>query len=645
MAEGQPRVYFISGPNPCSDRLSAQLETLKDRCQSALTKLPGNATYIIGLGDIETWPNVEVPSTTSQIVYVWFEEFAQGKIYETVIDHWNRVTFLHGSQGLIELAALLEAGGVLHAEFKSDPLAEDVFFRLKGDYLRQLEDELEHTPAKTAKSSSARIEDWEKLLRRIAGSAGTYEFEVLSRIATNSLKGFSKAKLPAAAEKELRRNLQNAVSEELETYRRQVEECLPTLVELDVRQRVLVLVDDTQIANQLGFALSHSRIQTAFYDNPAEILSALHSVQPDILVVQQAMRYFDGLDLASYVRNMERFESLPILALLKESTEETLTRATRGGVDSWLTIPFSAANVALAVLNLLRRVEVARKLGGRDPLTGLYTKEAMVDRLQGDLARVGRSGQQIAVMLIHITNTDSPRLAFLDITDTANRVFRRSDLLSRYNEATLAVVLPGIDTRTIVSVISRFHLLLDNNQTVEIAATISDGTASPESLLADVEMRLTHVLSGTADAAVGLLETEPTRETLRAVPKILIADNDEAIVNLLRFFCAREGFEVDDVRTGTDTVDYLEKAREEDTLPDIIVLESFLPGVDGFQVLEKVQEDFGSRIAVIMLSVSPSEERVSQAFKLGAIDFISKPFRVPEIIARIRNGLVRTCAV
>jgi PleD family two-component response regulator len=214
-----------------------------------------------------------------------------------------------------------------------------------------------------------------------------------------------------------------------------------------------VLVDDNQIANQLRFALNHSRIETVISDQPATILSSLHTVQPDILVVQQKMRYFDGIDLAAYVRKMERFAALPILALLGENTETALSRATRGGVDSWLTIPFTAANVALSVLNLLQRVEVARKLGGRDALTGLYTKEAMVDRLGGDLLRVARSGQQIAIMLIHITETEeSPRLAFMEISSAANRVFRRSDLLARYNESTLAAILPGIDTRTILTV-------------------------------------------------------------------------------------------------------------------------------------------------------------------------------------------------
>jgi DNA-binding response OmpR family regulator len=160
-----------------------------------------------------------------------------------------------------------------------------------------------------------------------------------------------------------------------------------------------------------------------------------------------------------------------------------------------------------------------------------------------------------------------------------------------------------------------------------------------------VENRLALVMSGAQESTIGFLRVDEKTRKKRAAPKVLIADTDEAIVNLLRFFCAREGFEVDNVGTGNDALDYLMKAREQDELPGVVVLEAFLPGMDGFQVLEKIQTEFQNRVSVIMLSVRPSEERVSKAFEMGAMDFIAKPFRVPEIIARIRNGIIRTCAV
>jgi len=624
--------------------LLPEVDALKERCHSAVSQTPDKAAYIVGLGEVVSWPQIDASKLESRSVYVWFEAFVEQSEYEAVIQRLGRVVFLHGSQGLDELVTLLEEGGVLSAGYRTDPLADDAFFRLKGDYLFQLRDEVAETVEKLQEEDADYLQTWQKLVDHVAGSAGAYEFAKLSVVAEEAYSKYRDRGFTSAALKKVRERLETAIAEEFETYNRQVEACLPKPVEIDVRQRVLALVDDTTITNQLRFALSHSRIEVECRNNPVEILPALHLLQPDILIIQQQLQHFDGLDLAAQLRNTEQFEALPILVLLRETSEPTLTRAIRGGVDGWLAIPFSAANIALSVLNLLRRVEVARQLGGRDPLTGLYTKEAMVDRLRGDLSRVQRSGQQLAVLLIQLTHTDSPRSAFLDVANAANKIFRQSDLLARYNEATLAVVLPGIDMRTILSVVNRFRAAFQAVHPCAMAATISDGTAEPEALLADVETRLSHVLKGATEHAIGSLRTDPKRKAATISPRILIADTDEAIVNLLRFFCAREGFEVQDVRTGTDTMEFLEKAREADTLPDVLVLEAFLPGIDGFQILERVSTEFGNRVSVIMLSVHPSEERVSKALQLGAIDFVAKPFRVPEIIARIRNALIRTWA-
>jgi PleD family two-component response regulator len=600
---------------------------------------PAEADYIVGFSNRDEWSGLDYASRSSQVVYVCIERFGARELYDAFVTCLPNAVFLHGEEGLQELGCLLEEAGVLETGCEADPLAEDVFLKMRGEYLLQLEGEIEPFFSKTGRAFK---EAFTELLGRVAGAAGTYEFEKISDVAVGAVDKLDEGK--SLDHRRLLEALNRAISDERDAYNRQVEECLPSVVELDVRQRVLVLTDDEPVAQQLQFALSHSRMETTWHANPADVLDILSTLQPDILVIQQGMRNFDGLDIAAYVRNTERYQSLPILALLRETGEASVTRAVRAGVDTWLTIPFSAANVALSVLNLLQRVEVARKLGGRDGLTGLYTKEAMVDRLTEDLARVARSGQQLAVMLIHLKDTASPRLDFLELAEVAKRVFRRSDLLARYNESTLAVVLPGIDGRIVVSIFNRFRRVLGDQLTVEVATTIASGSVTAESLMADVEIRLTRTLGGSIDASLGVFEADET-QAQRAAPRILIADTDEAIVNLLRFFCAREGFEVDDVRNGTDVLNYLEKQHARDNLPELLVMEAFLPGVDGFQILERVQTEYGGRVAVIMLSVRPSEERVANAFKLGAIDFIAKPFRVPEMVARIRSGLTRTHAV
>lgn len=641
MKQGRNSVYLLDNPTELdglSPTVESHLKVFIERVTDTQSPTPEQASFLVSL---HTDSHKEIsysPSVADQQILAWFETFQSTKTYMSAIEITSKIIFFHGVDGILELTCYLETKGAIEAGCQKDPLADDVFLRMRGEYIANLEREIEQSQNDTSASDDRKAR---RLFDLVAGSAGTYELISIATASENP-KLRDDGTLDYA---QWRSQLATAVARDREIYNQQVEARLPAAVELSVRQRVLVLADDPAISNQLQFALSHSRMETTFCDDAIHILDTLNRTQPDILVVEQTLEHFDGMDIAAHVRTLDRFVAMPILVLLRDSSEQTITRAIRAGIDSRLSIPFSAANVALSVLNLLNRVEISRKLGGRDNLTGLYTKEALTDRLEQDLLRVARSGQQLAVMLLQLTQTDTPRVDFLSLVDVAKRVFRRSDMLARYNEATLAVVLPGIDGKTVLSISNRFFQVLDSRLSVETAISITDGNANASGLLADVEIRLSRAIGGSRDAALGVYEQSIPPEKANAVPKILIADTDEAIINLLTFFCIREGFEVENVKNGTDLLKYLESSRHDDTLPDLLVLESFLPGVDGFQVLERIQSELAGRISVVMMSVRPSEERVAKAFKLGAIDFVAKPFRVPEMIARIRNGLERSFSI
>ncbi len=622
-----------------SEQIATKITGLLNRLSPLLEKNSLKAGSIVGLLDENSRLASSLKVRANQRAYIWFPAFVSNDTYAKILETIPNAVFFHGEKGLWTLTTYLEEAGFIDADAQADPLAEDAFLKMRGEYLCQIEEDLD-VFLNPGAGAQLTIPECESLLNRIVGSAGTYEFDLLAQSASSVLESSQKGETinPTA----LIERLSQTVSDERNLYERRIQECLPTEVELNVRHRVLAVSDDPIISKQLQFALSHSRMHTTIVSEPENTLSNLEEIQPDILVLQQRLKHFDGFDIAAHVRTEEKFQALPVLALLDESTENAITRAVRGQVDTWLTIPFSASNVALTVLNLLHRVDVARRLGGRDSLTGLYTKESMLDRLKTEILRTSRSGQQIGVVLIHLKNTESPRKDFVELLNTAQKVFRRSDLLARYNETTLAAVLPGIDARGIIAIFNRLRHLLDERLSYETAAALSDGPVAAESLLADVEVRLTRVLKGSDEPAIGIYA--PVEEVIkgqRTAPQILIADADDAIVNVLKFFCAREGFEPIVIQNGTDVLDYLEKENETDSLPDLVVLESFLPGADGFQILEKIQSDFGGRPAAIMMGVRPSEERIARAFSLGVIDFAIKPFKIPEIVARIRNALSR----
>ncbi len=116
--------------------------------------------------------------------------------------------------------------------------------------------------------------------------------------------------------------------------------------------------------------------------------------------------------------------------------------------------------------------------------------------------------------------------------------------------------------------------------------------------------------------------------------KILVIDDEQDILRLLERILTAEGFQV---RLASDGVYGVSILREE--VPDLVILDIMMPGPDGLLVLDRIREY--SNAPVIMLTGKRDEETLKKAIELGADDFVRKPFRPAELVARINSKLRR----
>jgi DNA-binding response OmpR family regulator len=116
--------------------------------------------------------------------------------------------------------------------------------------------------------------------------------------------------------------------------------------------------------------------------------------------------------------------------------------------------------------------------------------------------------------------------------------------------------------------------------------------------------------------------------------KILIVEDDRFLRELIAKKLKNEGYEVLEAVDGEEG---LKRIKEEK--PDLILLDLILPGIDGFEVLEKAKEDPNTaQIPVIILSNLGQREEIERGLKLGAIDYLIKAHFTPgEIIEKIKN--------
>ncbi len=116
---------------------------------------------------------------------------------------------------------------------------------------------------------------------------------------------------------------------------------------------------------------------------------------------------------------------------------------------------------------------------------------------------------------------------------------------------------------------------------------------------------------------------------------ILIVEDERSISDIIKFNLNKEGFQVE---TAYDGREGLEKALG--LHPDLILLDVMLPYVDGFEVCRKVRES--SAVPILMLTAKEEEVDKVLGLELGADDYITKPFGMRELIARIRANLRRS---
>ena len=117
-----------------------------------------------------------------------------------------------------------------------------------------------------------------------------------------------------------------------------------------------------------------------------------------------------------------------------------------------------------------------------------------------------------------------------------------------------------------------------------------------------------------------------------AAAKILVADDDQSLVRTLTWILKENGYDVVVAPGGEGLIGMLEEER-----PNLLLLDIMMPKVDGLQLLAKMKADDRFRdVPVLMISSMPPEEATVKSLGLGAADFISKPFRVRELLARVK---------
>jgi two-component system response regulator RegX3 len=127
----------------------------------------------------------------------------------------------------------------------------------------------------------------------------------------------------------------------------------------------------------------------------------------------------------------------------------------------------------------------------------------------------------------------------------------------------------------------------------------------------------------------------PEREHERVVvPKVLVVEDEESLLEAVRYALSREGFDVAVASDGLEAIRTFEADR-----PDVLVLDLMLPTVNGWDVCRRIRAS--SDVPILMLTARDAEVDRVVGLEMGADDYVTKPFSVRELVARVRALLRR----
>lgn len=116
--------------------------------------------------------------------------------------------------------------------------------------------------------------------------------------------------------------------------------------------------------------------------------------------------------------------------------------------------------------------------------------------------------------------------------------------------------------------------------------------------------------------------------------RILVVDDEKSIADIIKFNLEKEGYSVDLAFDGEEAITKVSNIK-----PSLIILDVMLPKKDGFQVLKEIRKEY--KIPVLMLTAKEEEVDKVLGLELGADDYITKPFSMRELIARVKANLRR----
>jgi CheY-like chemotaxis protein/signal transduction histidine kinase/HAMP domain-containing protein len=347
--------------------------------------------------------------------------------------------------------------------------------------------------------------------------------------------------------------------------------------ETPVEKTILIVDDEQDILTMISDHLSRDyNIITTTSGKEAIKLARIH--QPFAITLDVIMPEMDGWEVLQQLRQIPDTRDIPVIIVSVSADKET-------------GIALGAVGYVSKPINRNQLIAEINRIDGPSPYSILITDDNEIDR--NEIARTVEQANMKAIIAdsgkkcLNIIKEYLPDVLVLDLMMPEMDGFSvlntiRSDPITR-NLPVIVVTAKDLTAED--------KQKLSGNVSSILAKSVTSSTALPE--------KIKHLLDGISHRKTGTLsEIHINNETQTDAHKLLLVEDSDAAVIQVKSVLEDEGYLLDVVRNGQEALDYLTT-----TIPDGIILDLMMPGIDGFQVLQKIRNTQStSQVPVLVLT-------------------------------------------
>ncbi|WP_147802647.1 response regulator [Alkalicoccus halolimnae] len=424
---------------------------------------------------------------------------------------------------------------------------------------------------------------------------------------------------------------------------------------------VLIVDDEAEFAAYLKDMLQDNGYEAVIAVDGGKGIELFYKLHPSLVILDYFLPEEGHAGIFEQMVKKARQEFTPVIALSASADNKHKIRAYDMGITDFLGKPINKELFLPFLNNRLEMKERIRASSLVDELTGAGNLRFMDQELAANKERLQRGEMERCTMLLfslrgfrNVNETfgyEAGDAALTHFVHCIDQSFRDGDAIFRIHERKFALLLPQTAKARAQELTKQLRAHLHRSpvpqhpdlslQFSAVEVEVTDAAALSREILTEAERLLWEASS----AGKQMKKQENPDSSERHVLNVITVDDDEVVRDMMKHYLSRRttlGGKTIRFRSYEDGEAFLESDWYREGEAFFILLDRMMPKIDGIEVLKKIRQSYPKEgILISMLTARKSEAEVARALELGADDYMLKPFRVREIIARMERFVER----